>query len=94
MDQDGYPEDDELKKIEEWPWQDFKGMMEYIKELWRNSDSGYWKDDGRTYYISTSGWSGNESIIEAMHKNFIFWSLCWHRSERGGHYKFVINKAA
>ena len=92
MDKDGYPEEHELKKIAEWPYTDFAGLMEYVKERWRYADDGYWKQ-GRLYYsISTGGWSGNESIIGALMNNTMFWLCCWWSSRRGGHYKFKIRK--
>jgi hypothetical protein len=42
------------------------------------------------YYISTAGWSGNESIIYAMQENNLMWSLNWVQSRRGGHYIFEL----
>lgn len=36
----------------------------------------------------TGGWSPNEDVIEAMHRNTILWMLCWESSHRGG--KFVF----
>jgi hypothetical protein len=92
MDIDGDPEDDELEKIEKWFHADMAGMMEYIKERWKYADDGYWRRRSRTYWVSTGGWSGNESIIGAMRRNMMFWAMCWCQSNRGGHYKFVLPK--
>lgn len=44
----------------------------------------------RKLYLSTGGWSGNESIIASLRGNFIFWTMCWEKSVRGGHYWFII----
>jgi hypothetical protein len=90
----GYPTDEQLKIIEEWPIvnpqdiAEFHKIMEYIKPLWEFADCGYWVQDGDIYYLHTAGWSGNEDIIGALDKNIIFWMLYWYRSERGGHYIF------
>lgn len=89
MDKDGYPDENELKKIEEWDYKDLSAMMEYVKERWKYSDWG-WSQKGNLYYLSTGGWSGNESLIGAMEKNLMFWSLCWLSSRRGGHYEFEV----
>jgi hypothetical protein len=40
--------------------------------------------------LHTFGWSGNESIVDALDKNVLFWMTCWEQSNRGGHYKFEI----
>lgn len=90
--QDEYPEENKLKKIEEWDYKDFNGLMEYVKELWKYDNCGYWNQDCGSYRISTGGWSGNEDIIEALMKNTMFWMMCWYSSKRGGHYKFEIKQ--
>ncbi|TSA54221.1 MAG: hypothetical protein D4R38_02675 [Dehalococcoidia bacterium] len=84
-----YPTDKELKKIKEWPVNDLSGIMSYIQPLWTFGDCGYWSQERNIYYLSTTGWSGNESIIEAMQENFIFWALYWCKTKRGGHYVFA-----
>jgi hypothetical protein len=92
-----YPTNEELERIKNWA---FTGdaiqrrkylieFMEFVKELWHFGDWG-WKQKRRIYYISTGGWSGNESIITAMQQNWIFWVLCWVQSRRGGHYIFEL----
>jgi len=98
-DKDGYPTKEELEKISSWDLADFKGMMEFIKELWEFADWGWSESDepdwlhkdrtNRVYRISTGGWSGNEEIIGAMQKNSIVWFLNWWESRRGGHYIFI-----
>lgn len=88
MDADGYPEDDELDKISEWPYTDCAGLLEYARSLWRYPE--YWNVAEDLHKVSTGGWSGNESIIGAMMKNRMFWQLAWQSSRRGGHYEFVI----
>jgi hypothetical protein len=96
MDKDGYPEEHELQKINTWShgFSEWHKMMEYIKDRWQYADVGYWEEeklaDAIRYKISTAGWSGNERIIDVMEDNRIFWIMCWHSSERGGHYVFVV----
>ncbi len=92
MDDDGYPTEEELAKIRAWPWQDSAGLMAFIKSIWYLADWGWHEKPGEKgkvhYAISTAGWSGNESLIEAMQANEMFWLLNWKSSRRGGHYEF------
>ena len=89
---DGYPEEQELKKIKEWDYKDFPGLMGFVKGLW--SYPQYWNEthaDNHTIYeISTGGWSGNEDLIAALMVNRMFWVVCWLSSRRGGCYEFEV----
>lgn len=87
---EGYPEESELLEIENWDFHDFKGLMDYVHDLWAYSDCGFWKQEGNIYKISTRGWSGNEEIICALSANSMFWACCWLSSRRGGHYEFEV----
>ena len=94
MDVNGYPTDKELKTIETW-FPDEKPiieLLEYLEELWWCSEWGYKLTGKRILKLElhTGGWSGNESIIEALEKNFTFWSMYWQKTIRGGHYYFRI----
>jgi len=94
-DRDGYPTDDELEAVRKWDWKDLEGWFEYIKSIWWAANWGF-TETKRRYYISTGGWSGNESIIKAMTENFA-WDMVWLNTRRGGHYTFerrVWNKRA
>jgi hypothetical protein len=53
----------------------------------RDGEGGY-----TAFYISTGGWSGNESLIQAMQENFILWSLTWYSHRKGGHYEFRLSR--
>ena len=91
MDTDGYPEEHELQTIREWQ-DDYLALMTYIYERWKYADWG-WREpdaDHECYHISTAGWSGNESLIEAMEANRMFWLMTWQSSRRGGHYEFKV----
>ena len=86
-----YPTEEDIKKIQEWPAEDFHGLMAFVKSLWA-FDSWGWSQEGDLYRISTGGWSGNEDIIGALKENTIFWLFYWQQSARGGHYIFAALK--
>ena len=97
LDDDGYPTEDALTIIEKWSWEDSTGWFEFIKSIWHLRSWGWSECEvidevtdkrGWCYYISTAGWSGNESIIRSMEKNDMLWALTWVQSRRGGHYIF------
>jgi len=87
MDIPHYPTEKELQRIKEWDWQDFHGLMQFVRELWSFADWGF-EQQGNTYYISTAGWSGNQSIISAMRENMLWWSMYWVEERKGGHFVF------
>ena len=103
IDDDGYPTDAALELIEKWHWSDCVGLLEFIKSIWHlaswgwtevdasqlsPTDDDYNKDGSRLLFVSTAGWSGNESVIRAFKANHMAWGLCWIQSRRGGHYIF------
>ena len=101
LDEDGYPTDDALDRIEHWPYNDPKGWFKFIENMWHLRSwgwtEGYFEDhheydsaDKYRYYISTCGWSGNEDIIRAMQDNKNLWYHTWVQSRRGGHYIFEV----
>ena len=100
LDEDGYPTEEALEKIESWPYDDPKSWFKFIGNIWHLRSWGWTegsykenesdKKDKYRYYISTSGWSGNEDIIRAMQENNILWSDTWVQSRRGGHYIFEV----
>lgn len=102
MDNDGYPTEEELQKIETWPSEDPAGWFAFIKacgNYWSDTSPYMWSEgpgvvlgldtDKQFYWISTGGWSGNESILTAMEKNWMLWNLTWYSHRRGGHYQFI-----
>lgn len=101
LDEDGYPTEAALGKIANWDYNDSDGWFNFIKELWHLKSWGWTEIDEidevlnrpvKRYYISTAGWSGNESIIFAMQENNILWHLHWYSSRRGGHYIFNVDQ--
>lgn len=100
--EDYYPSAADLKKIRNWPSGDIRGMLAWVKPRWRYSEPNPawcgWNVTRRRLYLSTGGWSGNESLISAMEESRCwFWAFCWISSRRGGHYEFdltALNTAA
>lgn len=103
IDDDGYPTEAALELIEKWHWSDCDGLLDFIKDIWHLAswgwseinaqdlavdDDDYDKEGGTLFFISTGGWSGNESIITALKQNTMPWHLTWVQSRRGGHYIF------
>ena len=101
-DKDGYPTDEELQKIEEWPLSDgYTEFFSFIRGCWWTPQWGWREEDAmddlfgrpvKRYTISTGGWSGNEEIIEAMRSNRFLWLFTWVQSRRGGHYIFEVKQ--
>jgi len=99
FDADGYPTDETLDTIKAWPLADgLRELLAFVKAAWKYTDWGWGENDTvndmdrpvRRYSISTGGWSGNETLLDALRDNAIFWSLCWVQSRRGGHYLFEV----
>ena len=101
----GYPSDAELESIKHWEGT-FGDLLDYIKARWGYPDrfvleqipdeeieSHITDRPQMRLYLSTGGWSGNESIIGAFMETF-FWMFFWYKSERGGHYWFGFSASA
>jgi hypothetical protein len=102
MDEDDYPTEETLKRISEWDWHDVHGLAEYVVDIWHYGDpwarlSDWRKDDIDQEYrelrLATGGWSGNESIVSALHDNRMFEAICWYLSQRGGLHIYHIPRA-
>jgi len=88
FDKDGYPTDAILAKLNSLA-NDYTARKETIKLI---RDLWYWGEPWVTFtgsdlFLSTGGWSGNESVVGAL-RDTMFWWLYWQKSERGGHYHF------
>jgi hypothetical protein len=86
FDADGYPTEDTLQHVVDWPYTDFNGLLDYV----RIAVEGYgsmWEEKG-AIKLATGGWSGNESIVGALQENRVFWAMCWESSHRGGLFAF------
>jgi len=87
---DGYPTEEELKRIHEWPPDDLLGLIGFIKGIWWMSEWGVHVTPERLR-LSTGGWSGNEDIILALQAGLHwFWMKHWESYRRGGHYVFRL----
>lgn len=90
-DEHGYPTDEALQRIEEWPYAEgFDNLMRYVESLWAYGDCFYRDPYNRAYVLVTGGWSGNESVVGALSRNLVFWGMCWDSSHRGGKHKFTL----
>jgi hypothetical protein len=98
-----YPTEAQLRKIRKWDT--FKTgarpLVEYIKTIWWMPDWGFKLYKGRDssfrnrrvmkLELHTGGWSGNESIMADLERNWMFMQG-WVMSRRGGHYYFEFNR--
>ena len=95
MSSNRYPHEADLEKLAKTQhtfevaplraWFEFaRSLWEYLPEYWPESEPG-----AVFVKVSTGGWSGNEDIIAAMQKNYIFWGRIFFCMRRGGHYTFV-----
>jgi hypothetical protein len=91
MARDEYPTEAELEEIKTWDYT--KGWHELLRRvvsIWWGGEYYFAQHGEHHWCVSTCGWSGNEEIIEALQSNYLFWSLCWVSSRRGGHYIFKV----
>ncbi len=98
MDEDGYPEEEELQDIRDaagFQPEDACALLERVRQLWHwpNYATVTEAGDKLRHEFCTGGWSGNESLIEALQDNTMFWLRWWQLSERGGRYVFETPNA-
>lgn len=96
FDANGYPTEETLRTIEALPFgtrEERNAFSHFVIAAW-NCEYGTISHGhaGTTLSMSTGGWSGNESIIQALANNFAFWSLAWLLSKRGGRHEFSWNE--
>jgi len=96
LDENGYPDENSLIAIANFDvlTQPIEDLLELIHENTNWADRQI-EQSGKNvirYVYHTGGWSGNEDVIKAMKRNFLFWSMSWMKTTRGGHYYFKINK--
>lgn len=97
-----YPSEEQIERIESWPYDDPDGWLAFARSIWRDAAWGWRSYDGvddfgvpiTVHIVSTGGWSGNEEIICAMRRATLLWSLMWHSHRVGGHYEFRVPRRA
>ena len=102
FDKDGYPTEETLERIKTWPidvMNDAHAAMEFVGQAWKWPDWGWEVDPDfrdpdfldrpvRRYVFSTGGWSGNESLVNAIEANWMLQMLGAWSWRRGGHYEY------
>lgn len=84
-----YPSDKDLRAIRNWDYEKgWGGFLDLVDSAW-NHTYGTIRKSRRYIRFITGGWSGNEDIIGAMSRNFIFQSH-WYKSERGGYHVYEM----
>lgn len=97
MDSEGYPEQKELNKIKKWDNHDFLGLISFIEGRWayncisKEIIKDFRKSPIIEWRLATAGWSGNESIINALLDNQLFRMMWYYQWTRGGKYIFRID---
>lgn len=103
VDDDDYPTDATLRAVRNYSG----SVLEFfatLKSIWHLASWGWHEENGfqfgfrkkdykvRRFHISTAGWSGNESLIEAMRGNYFLWHFSWVQERVGGHYIFEVRE--
>ena len=88
-----YPTVEQLRKIEKWPIDNFRSLLEFLSESWFKDYGRAWQD-GSVWCFATGGWSGNEELIDAFAANIICWTMLWKSSSRGGLHTFILPEDA
>ena len=103
LDDDGYPTEETLNLISAAPPKEALDMVKelwYYPEAASNSLSRAEADmivggeriagvlTGKYLRLATLGWSGNESLVDALKQNQMVWLTCWQLSARGGLFIF------
>lgn len=89
-----YPTERQLKKITDFSILKKRPeeLIGHLRALWHWPDWGFYLKGKNVLRLElhTGGWSGNEDIVIALKKNYLFWSMFWQKSTRGGHHYFRI----
>lgn len=96
-DDDGYPTDAELAELaalDAIGKDGFNTIMARVRELWWGGKKFVREIEPGIWFVSTVGWSGNESIITTLRTApSMFWTFYWRQSRRGGHFVFAAHDA-
>jgi hypothetical protein len=98
IDEDGYPTEETERLVREFEG-DARELLASLREVWMHPT--YWDEEEgvdildrpvHRYHVSTAGWSGNESLIDALRNHWIFWMRFWVEERVGGHFIFEISE--
>ena len=96
FDNDGYPTEETLETIAEWRGS-YRDLLEFARQAWHWLDyvsiaktKNTFGNEVLEYTFVTGGWSGNEDVISALHKNIVFYAFCWKESHRGGRHIYEV----
>jgi len=98
FDAEGYPTEDTLERLRNWPSEDINGALDFVVAAWSSVGSVSYDlsaaelalvdahaldlDSGRYLRLATGGWSGNEDLIAALDAGGGM--FLWVLSVRGG----------
>jgi hypothetical protein len=94
-----YPTEETLDRIRTTPPRDALALAERAwhydgwatRELDAHERALVHADPGEAFLrFATGGWSGNESLIDALEANLLVRALCWRLSSRGGLHIYEI----
>lgn len=92
FDEDGYPTDEALASLVHAA-RTTNATLEFVGELWNDTFGTFSQcedADGNTAVtFITGGWSGNESVLDAL-EDTMFHNLFWQSSHRGGWSDYVV----
>ena len=78
-----YPDEEDLERLEKWKCEldEIGEWLRFAANIYKYSVTIY---DGHLYVFVTGGWSGNESIMAAMKRNWMMHAISWQSSCSGG----------
>ena len=95
FDVDGYPTEETLERLRTWPITDAAAALDFVAAAWhwpngvsrelrlQEAELLFWKPSDRFLRFATGGWSGNESLIDALKQSQVA-ALTWRLSSAGG----------
>lgn len=96
FDEDGYPSEETLLALRDWPMEDAAGALDFLAAAWHWQEFGVSRElkpaeaevvhaepEDRFLRLATGGWSGNEELIDVFSSRMIY-SVTWRLSARGG----------
>jgi hypothetical protein len=100
-----YPTEAALTRLEQWPYQDTAGALDFVKAIWHWPDFAshdlstheaailHANHDDKYLRLATGGWSGNEDIVHALESNRMIHAIAWRLHAFGGLYIYQYPRA-